>query len=375
MAHEAVVAQPGSKVASVDARKIPAVVFGGSGYVAGELLRLLAAHPAFTVAAVSSESQAGTLVGEVFPHLRGAFSGLAFASRAESLASIAAAGHGAPLALFSAAPHGASAELVAEALAVAEGAGVAAHCVDLSADFRFAEPAQWEKVYGHAHGAPDRVPQFARGLPEHVAGTPQAHVGHPGCFTTSFLLAAVPLLRAGLVDPRLSYVATTGSTGAGRSLTATTHHPERRSTLFTYQPLTHRHAPEMRALASAAAGLDGGVEVLFVPQAGPFARGIHGTLQARLVSVAAGEEALHTLASAYAGSPFVEVRETMPRLQDIVGSNRAHLGVAVRGDALVVCVAIDNLVKGASGGGIQWMNRLCGLPESTGLLGPGLGWL
>jgi N-acetyl-gamma-glutamyl-phosphate reductase len=277
--------------------------------------------------------------------------------------------------VFSAAPHGASAELVRGALDAARGGGRRVHCVDLSADFRYPEAGQWERVYGDAHGAPELVADFLCALPEHVAGTPRPHVGHPGCFTTSFLLAAVPLLAAGLVEPRLSYVATTGSTGAGRALSQTTHHPERRSTLFAYQPLTHRHAPEMRGLAAAAAGLAAPPEVWFVPQAGPFARGIHGTLQAKLVSVAAGEEALGALARAYAGSPFVEVRETMPRLQDVVGSNRAHLGVAVRGDALAVCVAIDNLMKGAAGGGVQWMNRLCGLPEGAGLLAAGPGWL
>lgn len=369
-------AAPAAEPRSAATPTIPAVVFGGSGYVAGELLRLLAAHPTFTVQAVSSTSQAGTPVGDAFPHLRGTFPHLAFASREDTLGAIAAGGQrGGPIAVFSAAPHGASAELLRAALAAGRAAGRALHCVDLSADFRYSAAADWERVYGHAHGAPEVLDDFVCALPEQLAGTPRAHVGHPGCFTTSFLLAAVPLLRAGLVEPRLSYVATTGSTGAGRSLTATTHHPERRSTVFAYQPLTHRHAPEMRGLAARAAGLAAPPEVWFVPQAGPFARGIHGTLQGRLVGVAAGEEALAVLARAYAGSPFVEVRETMPRLQDVVGSNRAHLGVAVRGDAIAVCVAIDNLVKGAAGGGVQWMNRLCGLPESAGLLAPGLGWL
>ena len=249
-----------------------------------------------------------------------------------------------------------------------------AHCVDLSADFRFADASAWARVYGQPHGSAERLREFACALPEHLAGTPTRR-GASGLFTTSLLLAAVPLLRAGLIESRLSYVATTGSTGAGRTPGQTTHHPERRSTVFSYQPLTHRHAPEMAALAQAAAGLDAAPDVLFVPQAGPFARGIHGTLQVRLTSLAAGEEVLPTLATAYAGSPFIEVRETMPRLQDVVGSNRAHLGAAVRGDALVVSVAIDNLVKGAAGGGLQWMNRLLGFPESTGLLAPGLGWL
>ncbi len=363
------------RTAAAPGSPIPAVVLGGTGYVAGELLRLLAGHPGFAMSCVVSESQAGTAVGEAFPHLRGAYPSARFAARADLDAVLDGLAAGSPLAVFCAAPHGAAAALLDAVLSRAAARSLDVHAVDLSADFRYAEAAQWERVYGHPHGAPARIAEFASAVPEHLAGTPRRHVGHPGCFTTSFLLAAVPLLRAGLVLPRLSYVATTGSTGAGRTPTSTTHHPERRSTLFSYQPLAHRHAPEMTELARAAAALERAPQVLFVPQAGPFARGIHGTLQAQLVSVAAGEEALATLAAAYAGSPFVEVRETMPRLQDVVASNRAHLGVVVRGDAVVVCVAIDNLVKGAAGGGIQWMNRLFGWPESAGLLAAGPGWL
>lgn len=355
------------------ASPVPAVILGGSGYVGGELLRLLSGNPAIAPHAVLAESQAGKPIGDLFPHLRAAYRGWQFSDRGALGEIFGRLAPGSKVAIFSAAPHGASAALIDEALRAS--AGLDAHCVDLSADFRFADASAWARVYGEPHGSPGRLGEFVCALPEHLAGTPTRHVGHPGCFTTSLLLAAVPLLRAGLIEPRLCYVATTGSTGAGRTPGQTTHHPERRSTLFSYQPLTHRHAPEMAALARAAAGLDAAPEVLFVPQAGPFARGIHGTLQVRLTSLAAGEDVLPMLASAYAGSPFIEVRETMPRLQDVVGSNRAHLGAAVRGDALVVGVAIDNLVKGAAGGGLQWMNRLLGLPESTGLLAPGLGWL
>jgi len=353
--------------------QLPAVVLGGTGYVAGEVLRLLAGHPFLHAAAVVSESQAGEPVEGSFPHLTGCYPGLAFAQR-ESLGKVFQGLEGGPVAIFCAAPHGAAAALLDGVLADAEQAGLASRAVDLSADFRFADPAAYEKVYGHPHGAPDRLAGFVCALPEHLAETPAGHVGHPGCFTTSVLMATVPLLKLGLIEPRVSVVAVTGSTGAGRTPGATTHHPARRSNLFAYSPLRHRHEPEMRALAAAASGVDG-VEIHFVPQAGPFARGIYATVQAKLARAMKAEEVREALAGFYAGAPFVDVLPEPPRLQDVVGTNRCRLGVAVDGDHLVVFSTIDNLVKGAAGGGIQWMNRLLGFPETTGLKVPGIGWV
>jgi N-acetyl-gamma-glutamyl-phosphate reductase common form len=349
---------------------VPAIVLGGTGYVAGELLRLLAGHPYLPVAAVLSDSRSGGGVEGAFPHLAGCYPGLAFSGR-EDLARLL--GESPSTAVLCAAPHGAAAPLLDELLTVGERAGCAVRVVDVSADFRFAEGAAYEAVYGHAHCAPGRLAEFQCALPEHLAATPEGHVGHPGCFVTATLLAAVPLLKLALVEPRLSVVAVTGSTGAGRKTTDTTHHPARRSNLFAYSPLEHRHEPEMRALAAAASGVD--AEIFFTPQAGPFARGIYATIQARLLRKMESEEVRQALAGFYAGAPFVDVLDDPPRLQDVVGTNRARLSVAVSGDHLVVLSAIDNLVKGAAGGAIQWMNRLLGFPETMGLNVPGLGWL
>jgi N-acetyl-gamma-glutamyl-phosphate reductase common form len=349
---------------------VPAIILGGTGYVAGELLRLLAGHPSLRVAAVLSDSQAGGGVESAFPHLAGCHPGLAFSAK-EDLPRLIG-GHE-RLALLCAAPHGAAAPLLDEALGAAEASGTAIKVVDVSADFRFADGAAYEAVYGHPHGAPERLGEFRCALPEHLAETPAGHVGHPGCFVTATLLAAVPLLKLGLVEPRLSVVAVTGSTGAGRKPTDTTHHPARRSTVFAYNPLGHRHQPEMRALAAAASGVE--AEIFFTPQSGPFARGIYATLQGRLLRPMESEEVREALAGFYASAPFVDVLAAPPKLQDVVGTNRARLSVAASGDHLVVFSAIDNLVKGAAGGAIQWMNRLLGFPETAGLTVPGLGWL
>ncbi|HEX4965959.1 MAG TPA: N-acetyl-gamma-glutamyl-phosphate reductase [Thermoanaerobaculia bacterium] len=350
--------------------EIPTLILGGTGYVAGELLRLLAGHPHLKPFAVLSESQAGGAVEGAFPHLAGCFPDLSFSDRKDLPRLVE--GHG-TLAILCAAPHGAAAPLLDELLTTAELAGTAMKIVDISADFRFADAAAYEKVYGHAHGAPDRLAQFRCAVPEHLAETPEGHVGHPGCFVTATLLAAVPLLKLRLVEPRLSVVAITGSTGAGRTPTATTHHPARRSNIFAYNPLKHRHEPEMRALATAASGVE--AEIHFVPQAGPFARGIYATIQGRLTRPQTADEVRHALATFYAASPFVDVLPEPPRLQDVVGTNRARLSVAVDGDHLVVFSALDNLVKGAAGGAIQWMNRLLGFPEAAGLRVPGVGWV
>lgn len=367
-------------MSTVDTGCVPAIVLGGSGYVAGELLRILAGHPVLRVAAVLSTTQGAAPVENVFPHLGGCYPGLEFLAPErleERLAGLAAAAKSgsdpAALAIFSAAPHGASAELVDGALAIAERAGMRPRAVDLSADYRFADAAAYQAVYGHPHGAPARLREFTCALPEHSPATPAGHVGHPGCFVTSVLLAAVPLLKLGLIEPGLFVSAVTGSTGAGRTLTATTHHPERRSNLFAYQPLQHRHQPELRALAAAASGVAAAIH--FVPHAGPFARGIYATIHARTARTVDTAEATAALARFYERAPFVEVVADPPRLQDVVGTNRCRLSVAIDDGTLVAFSALDNLTKGAAGGGVQWMNRLLGLPETMGLQLPGLGWL
>jgi N-acetyl-gamma-glutamyl-phosphate reductase common form len=417
---EAAAPAPAASRRDEEARAAPAVpvlVLGGSGYVAGELLRLVAGHPRLALAGVVSESQPGQAVVAAFPHLAGALPEIAFSAPGELprlVAGMAETGRrsdsgggtdavsgssaesdtatgagvrtGSPLAAaLCAAPHGASAPLIDGLLDAAERAGVRLRVIDLSADFRFASAAEYEAVYGRPHGAPARLAGFHRGLPEHAAvqglrrgaaGWEVEHVGHPGCFPTAVLLAAVPLLRLGLVEPCLQVVAVTGSTGAGRTPGPTTHHPARRSNLFAYNPLVHRHEPEMRALAAAACGVAAtDVEIHFVPQAGPFARGIYATVQARLCRPLGAEEVAAALAGFYAAAPFVEVGAEPPRLQDVVGSNRCRLAVAARGDRLVAFSALDNLVKGAAGGAVQWLNAMLGLPETMGLNQPGLGWL
>jgi N-acetyl-gamma-glutamyl-phosphate reductase common form len=349
--------------------RIPAVVLGGSGYVAGELLRLIAAHPRFTLAAIMSESRPGESVAQAFPHLASAYPNAQFRSQEQVARVLAEAGSAA---LFSAAPHGVSAALIDQLLSGAASAGATPRVVDISADFRYASADDYAAVYKHPHAAPARLAEFTCALPEHLARAATPHVAHPGCFATAMLLAAVPLLARGVVTPTLFVSGVTGSTGSGRKPIEGTHHPLRHSDLYSYSPLAHRHVPEVTALAQAAAGV--AAHFAFVPHSGPFARGMHVTVQAALARSLDSAAVLEVLAGFYAGAPFVRVGAEPPRVKNVVASNYAHLSATARGGTVAVTCVIDNLTKGAAGGAVQWMNRLFALPEDTGLTATAPGW-
>ena len=340
----------------------PAIVLGGTGYVAGELLRLLAGHPQLDVAAILSDSQPGAPVAGAFAHLRSAYPELKFSALEEIETLVRGS---ARVALFSAAPHGVAAAIIDRLLGAAEAAGSRVHCVDISADFRYSSAAAYEAVYKHAHGAPARIREFTCAVPEHLQKSPTPHVAHPGCFATATLLAAVPLLALGLTDTRLFVTGITGSTGSGRKPVEGTHHPQRHSDLYTYSALSHRHVPEIIACAKLATGVE--TELNFVPHSGPFARGIHVTVQACLKKPIATAQALEALKSYYQNCPFVRVGDTAPRIKDVATSNYAHLGAVTNGSSFAVMSVLDNLNKGAAGGAVQWMNRLLGLEETMGL--------
>ncbi len=348
---------------------VPTLVLGGSGYVAGELLRLIAGHPRLSLLAAISDSRPGERLASAFPHLASVYGDVVFASVADAEQLVAEQPVSAVLA---AAPHGVSAALIDRILSSAERAGSRTHVVDISADFRFADAAAYGQVYGHAHGAPARLADFSCALPEHLAVLPTRHAAHPGCFATAMLLTLVPLLKLGLVEPVFYVSAVTGSTGSGRTPVEGTHHPRRHSDYYSYGALTHRHTPEVLAIAQAVTGQ--AAELNFVPHSGPFARGIHATTQARLIRPMSGAEMRAALTEFYAGQPFVRILEAAPRLKDVVTSNYAHLSATTNGSSLVVMSAIDNLTKGAAGGGVQWLNRIFGWDQATGLTAPAPGW-
>ena len=234
-------------------------MLGGTGYVSGELLRLILGHPNFTLAGVMSDSSPGELAGKSFPHLAGVLGDTAFKSQAEIAALIAKEPTSA---VFCAAPHGAAAALIDSLLKAAEAAGTKPRFVDISADFRFATAAAYEAVYKHPHGAPHRLAQFTCAVPEHLKNAPTPHVGHPGCFSTAILLASVPLLVVRhRSSPRCSSAASPAAPARAASPSKARIIPTRHSDLYSYGALGHRHTPEITALAKAAIGRRRGIRV------------------------------------------------------------------------------------------------------------------
>src|SRR5882757_1341131 len=349
--------------------KIPTVVLGGTGYVAGELLRLIAGHPNFELAAVMSDSQPGEPVGTAFPHLVSAFPDTLFKSQADVQKVLVETPQSA---VFSAAPHGVSAALIDTLLKASSAAGRRPRVVDISADYRYSSAKAYEAVYKHPHGAPERIAEFTCAVPEHLKKLETPHVAHPGCFATATLLASVPLLALGLVAPTLFVSGVTGSTGAGRKPIEGTHHPVRHSDLYSYNALSHRHAPEVAACARAASGVE--ADFAFVPHSGPYARGIHVTVQASLKASVDTPKILGALREFYANCPFIRVTDQAPRVKEVATSNYAHLSAVANGRTVAVMCVVDNLNKGAAGGAVQWMNRMFGLSETAGLTAPAPGW-
>jgi N-acetyl-gamma-glutamyl-phosphate reductase common form len=349
--------------------RIPTVVLGGTGYVAGELLRLIAGHPQFELAAVMSDSQPGERVAKAFPHLASVYADTCFDSQADVEKLLAETPQ---TAMFSAAPHGVSAALIDSLLGVAAKAGTRPRVVDISADFRFSSAQAYEGVYKHPHGAPKRIAEFTCAVPEHLKKLETTHVAHPGCFATATLLASVPLLSMGVSSPTLFVSGVTGSTGAGRKPIEGTHHPVRHSDLYSYNALSHRHAPEIAACAKAASGVE--ADFAFVPHSGPFARGIHVTVQAALKTSVDTPKVLGALREYYANCPFIRVTDQAPRVKEVATSNFAHLSAVANGRTVAVMCVVDNLNKGAAGGAVQWMNRMFGLAETSGLTAPAPGW-
>lgn len=349
--------------------KLPTIVLGGTGYVAGELLRLIAGHPYLELKAVLSDSQPGELVAKSFAHLAPIYPELTFSSF-ESIKQLL--GTLPEAAVVSAAPHGVAAKLIDDLLVAAEQAGTRVRVFDISADYRYTTAGAYEAVYKHAHGAPARIAQFTCAVPEHLETIATPHLAQPGCFATAILLASVPLLQLDLVEPRLYVVGITGSTGSGRTPSAGTHHPQRHSDLYAYNPLAHRHAPEIVALARAASGIE--AELNFVPHSGPFARGIHVTVQAPARRALKTPELIEQLSAFYRDKPFVRVSSTLPHVKDVAGSNYSFLSGVANDKTIAVMCVIDNLVKGAAGGALQWLNRAYGFPETAGLGAPAPGW-
>ena len=338
---------------------IKAGIVGGTGYTGVELLRLLAQHPQVELRAITSRKEAGTPIAHMFPSLRGRVA-LAFSEpSARALAGCDV--------VFFATPNGVA---MGEARAVLEGG---ARIVDLSADFRMRDVAEWERWYKTKHAAPELVREAVYGLPEiNREQVRRARlVANPGCYPTAVQLGFLPLVEAGVVDlEHLIADAKSGVSGAGRKTELNLMFSEASDNFAAYNVMGHRHWPEIRQGLAQVAKRD--VGLVFTPHLTPLIRGIHATLYAR-VTREADFQALYE--RRYAGEPFVDVMPagSHPDTRSVRAANTCRIAVhrppesAQRSDTLVVLSVIDNLVKGASGQAVQNMNLMFGLPETTGL--------
>jgi N-acetyl-gamma-glutamyl-phosphate reductase len=334
---------------------IKAGIVGGTGYTGVELLRLLAQHPEVALTAITSRSEAGVRVDAMFPSLRGRVD-LAYSDPAHS-------DLGRCDVVFFATPHGVAMEQARQLV------GAGARLIDLAADFRFRDPAVFEKWYKMPHACPDLLAESVYGLPEvHRERIRTARiVGNPGCYPTAVQLGFLPLLEADVVDAQhLIADVKSGVSGAGRKSETGLLFSEASDNFKAYGVNGHRHHPEITAQLQAITDRD--VRMLFAPHLTPMIRGIHATLYARLTR---DSDLQRLFEDRYADEPFVDVMPagSHPDTRSVRASNTCRIAVhrPDGGDTAVVLVVEDNLVKGAAGQAVQNMNLLFGIPETTGL--------
>jgi len=335
---------------------IRVAILGASGYSALELVKLLLRHPQVEITALTTRQTDAKHVGEVHPSLAGRLD-----LRLENLSPSQVAERAD--CVFCCLPHGASAAAVAELLPRGK------KVIDLSADYRLNDAAEYKRWYNVEHPDPQRMAKTVYGLPELYRDQIKkaSLVANPGCYPTSAILALAPLLRAGAISREGIIIdSKSGVSGAGRDPKPPFHFPECNESVSAYGVGTHRHMPEIDQVLSDVAG--GKIEVIFTPHLMPMDRGILSTVYAQPTKELTDELLLSILSDFYADEPFVRVSKSLPTTKQVSGTNFCDLTARrVRG-RIVVISAIDNLVKGASGAAVQNFNLMHGIPETTALL-------
>ncbi|MEV4681217.1 N-acetyl-gamma-glutamyl-phosphate reductase [Streptomyces kurssanovii] len=333
---------------------VRAAVAGASGYAGGELLRLLLAHPEVEIGALTGNSNAGRPLGTMQPHLLPLADRVLMPTTAEVLS-----GHDV---VFLALPHG-------ESAAVAEQLGDDVLVIDMGADFRLKDAADWERFYGSEHAG-----TWPYGLPElpgaRAALEGSRRVAVPGCYPTAVSLALFPAYQAGIAEPEAVITAATGTSGAGKALKPHLLGSEVMGSMSPYGVGGgHRHTPEMIQNLSAVAGER--VTVSFTPTLAPMARGILATCSVKAKPGTTANDVRAAYEKALADEEFVHLlpEGQWPATASVYGSNAVQIQVAYDENAgrVIAISAIDNLTKGTAGGAVQSMNIALGLPESTGL--------
>ncbi len=330
-------------------------IVGGTGYTGVELMRLLAVHPQVEISAVTSRGQQGTPVSEVYPNLRGKVDTPFQAPEVDTYKDCDL--------VFFATPNGTAMHQAVELLDAGK------KLIDLAADFRLQHVPTWEHWYGETHACPELVEQAVYGLPEINREAIRAArlVANPGCYPTSVILALMPLLKNGLVDPA-SIIADckSGASGAGRGAKVQNLLCEVTESVKAYGVSGHRHLPEIQQILRS---FDSGADLVFTPHLMPMIRGIHSTVYATATGSHASVQQLYE--DTYRGEPFVDVMTagSHPETRSVKGANHCRIAVHYlpHANRYVVLSVIDNLVKGAAGQAIQNMNLMCGYDEDCGL--------
>ncbi|MFK7830505.1 MAG: N-acetyl-gamma-glutamyl-phosphate reductase [Congregibacter sp.] len=337
-------------------------IVGGTGYTGAELLRLLCVHPGVQLHTITSRSEEGHRVDEVYPNLRG-YVDLAFAPPGDALAECDV--------VFFATPHNVAMRSVPALL------DAGTRVIDLSADFRIRDAALWQRWYGEEHACTALLAEAVYGLPERNREQIRKArlIACPGCYPTAVQLGFMPLLAESLVDAAsLIASAASGVSGAGRQAKIDNLLSEAADSMKAYGVAGHRHLPEIEQGLSDAAGTD--VELTFVPHLAPMIRGIHATLFARLNEDGRSADLQTVFDEYYSKEPFVDVLPAgvFPQTRSVRGSNNCQIAVSVPQGrhTAVITVVEDNLVKGAAGQAIQCMNIMYDLDERVGLAFPGL---
>ena len=337
---------------------LKAAVIGGTGYAGVELVRILLGHPHAELTMITSRQYAGRPFSDIYPAMAGIVNLTCQAFSEEAVCEAAEV-------IFAALPHKASMGVVPGLIDRGK------RVIDLSADFRFKDPALYEAWY-EPHQAKDLLKTAVYGLPEIYFDDIQeaSLVGNPGCYPTSVLLPLLPLIKAPFIDAD-SIVADSksGTSGAGRSVSLATHFCEVNEGFKAYKVAEHRHNPEMDEVLSLFAGRT--IHMTFAPHLVPMTRGMLTTIYVGLKEDVSTQDVASHLDSFYADKPFVRIcpRGRFPNTMYVRGTNYCDIGfrVAERTKRLVLISAIDNLVKGASGQAVQNMNIMLGLPETAGL--------
>ena len=338
-------------------------IIGGSGYVGGELLRLLLSHPQVEVTMVTSRKNAGEYVFGVHPNLRGAtqlkFLPLDFSRIAKNCDLV-----------FTATPHGSAVNLVSKLLEMG------LRVIDMSADFRLKNPADYVKWYGWEHAHPELLKEAVYGLTEfHRQEIKNARlIACPGCMATATILGLAPMVTGEVIEKdRIVVDAKIGSSGAGSTPSLSTHHPERFGGVRPYKTVGHRHTAEIEQELNLLTNEP--VTISFSPHAVNIVRGILSTIHVFLTKPLTTKEIWKIYRSHYQGEPFVRLVRykkgpyQLPDPKVVMGTNFCDIGFELdpRANRLVILSAVDNIMKGAAGQGVQCLNVLLGVDEKTGL--------